>query len=699
MSDDALRALAREAGVAVEWENYAGEPRVVAPEVLRKVLEALSYPCSNIDEIRESRHRLTALDGFDALPPLVTAIAGRPARLALSADAPRRVRLLLESGAARDLAPRETHSGLELPAIAERGYHRLLIGEREIVLAVAPDRAVRIAQIAPSGRIWGLAAQIYGLCREGDGGIGDALGVAALAESAAARGADALALSPINALFPAQPERYGPYSPSSRLFLNPLHTAPELLFDEAVIRQAIDQAGVAGEMQRLEALSLIDWPAASAAKLRLLRTLFTGFTDGSIADQALHADFAQFQLEGGALLASHACFEALHAEQLAAAPQCEDWRAWPSDLRDPDSATVAAFVQAHQRDILFHVFLQWVADRSFAAAQRRARTAGMRIGLVSDLAVGMDPSGSHAWSRQQDVLGGLTIGAPPDLFNPKGQQWGITTFSPRALGATGFAPFLATLRAALRNAGGVRIDHAMGLHRLWLVPQGESPADGAYLAYPLTDMLRLLALESQRHGAVVVGEDLGTVPEGFREKMDAHGIYGMRVLWFERSEDGFEDGFKAPEQWDRSAIAMTSTHDLPTVASWWLGADIALRAKHGVLGAHQKQEVLDAEREQDRAALWPAFRKAGAARGAAPPQETPEPFVDAAIRFVARTASPLALLPLEDVLGSPDQPNLPSTTDQHPNWRRRSPHLVDKLLDEPEAARRLADVAAERPRR
>jgi len=692
VTDDTLRALAREAGVAVEWENYAGAPRVVAPEILRKVLQALGYPCDNTDEIAESRNRLAAPEGFEALPPLLTAIAGRPVRLVLSAEAPRHARLLPESGTARDLVPRETHNGIELPAIAEPGYHRLLIGDREVVLAVAPDRAASIAQIAPGGRSWGLAVQTYGVRRDGDGGVGDALGIAMLAESAAPRGADALALSPVNALFPAQPERYGPYSPSSRLFLNPLHAAPELLFDDMIVRQAIETAGVAGEMQRLEALSLIDWPAASTAKLRLLRALFATFTNGATS---LHEDFARFQAEGGTLLAGHACFEALCAEQLAVVPRCECWRDWPSDLRDPDGATVAAFAQAHQREVSFHMFLQWIADRSLAAAQRRARAAGMRIGLISDLAVGMDPAGSHAWSRQKDLLVGLTIGAPPDLFNPNGQQWGITTFSPRALAATGFAPFLATLRAALRNAGGVRIDHAMGLLRLWLVPQGESPADGAYLAYPLTDMLRLLALESQRHGAIVVGEDLGTVPHGFRERMEDHGVYGMRVLWFER--DGH--GFLAPEHWDQNAMAMTSTHDLPTAASWWLGADIALRARYGVLGAHQKQEALDAEREHERATLWGTFHAAGVAEGAVPPRETPEPFVDAAIRFVARTASPLALLPLEDVLGSREQPNLPGTTDQHPNWRQRCPRAADTLLDDPAAARRLADVAAERPRR
>ena len=279
------------------------------------------------------------------------------------------------------------------------------------------------------------------------------------------------------------------------------------------------------------------------------------------------------------------------------------------------SPAVAVFAASHEQEVLFHCFLQWLADRSLAIAQGRARAAGMRIGVIGDLAVGMDPNGSHAWSRQADVLAGLSIGAPPDLFNPRGQDWGLTGFSPRALTAGGFAPFLATVRAALRNTGGVRIDHVMGLTRLWLIPEGADPADGAYLAYPLGDLLRLLALESQRHGAIVVGEDLGTVPGGFREELEIAGLHGMRVLWFERN--GHE--FSPPDAWDHDAIAMTSTHDLPTVAGWWHGSDIARRAECGRLGVGVNVADVAAERATDRGVLWQAFVRAGAAGGDAPP--------------------------------------------------------------------------------
>jgi 4-alpha-glucanotransferase len=530
MTDEAIRDLARRAGIAVEWHDYAGRPKMVAPEVLRHLLEALDLSCTTRGDVLASRKRLQRRSIVQALPPLITATAGRPIRLDVGASESRGARLSLETGGTLNVILSPVRGRLRVPAVSATGYHRLQVDDREFVLAVAPSRCDTLDTAVPDARLWGVAAQVYSLRHRGDGGIGDAAGIAALAESAGSCGADALALSPLHALFSADSSRFGPYSPSTRLFLNPLHASAALVFGEAHVADTRRAEGLGETFEQLEAYPLIDWPASAHAKLRLLRALFEPFiaTDGT-----LRLDFATFRADGGELLAQHAVFETLHAARSAAG--AGDWRCWPKDLRDPGSTAVAVFAASHEREVLFHCFLQWLADRSFRIAQRRAREAGMRIGIIGDLAVGMDPSGSHAWSRQRDVLSGLSIGAPPDLFNPRGQDWGLTSFSPRALTAGGFAPFLATLRAALRIAGGVRIDHAMGLARLWLIPEGADPADGAYLAYPLHDLLRLLALESQRHGAIVVGEDLGTVPAGFREASETAGLHGMRVLWFERN--------------------------------------------------------------------------------------------------------------------------------------------------------------------
>jgi len=319
----------------------------------------------------------------------------------------------------------------------------------------------------------------------------------------------------------------------------------------------------------------------------------------------------------------------------------------------------------------------------------------MRIGLIGDLAIGMDPGGSHAWSRQSDILLGLTIGAPPDLLNPMGQDWGLTGFSPRALEDHGFAPFIATLRAGMRHVGGIRVDHAMGLSRLWLVPEGESAANGAYLNYPVTDLLRLLALESVRHNVVVIGEDLGTVPEGFHDMLEQGGVHGMRVLWFERDA---QQSFLPPRGWGNSAVAMTSTHDLPTVAGWWKGSDIDVRDQHGRLGDGISAETIKAERDMDRPRLWNAFVREHVSEGPVPSPEETGMVVDAAVRFVAKTEVPLSLIPLEDLMGQEEQPNLPGTVTEHPNWRRRLPFSADSILDEASVARRIESVAAERPR-
>jgi 4-alpha-glucanotransferase len=692
MNDEAIQDLARRAGIAVEWQDFAGRPQVVESSVLRRILGTLGLPCATRGDLLASRKILGRKSNIQALPPLITATAGRPTRLDVGASEARRARLKLETGEERDVSLLPVRGRLRVPAIGETGYHRLLIDDRDLVLAVAPSRCHTIDDAVPDARLWGIAAQVYALRHRGDGGIGDASGIAALAEAAGSRGADALALSPLHALFTADPARFGPYSPSTRLFLNPLHASPALVLGEQQVARTLAAVELADTFAELEALNLIDWQAAARAKLRMLRALFDSVVLGRDADGAILADFARFRAEGGELLVQHAVFEALHAEQLAAG--IGDWRHWPLDLRNPTSASVAVFADSHEGEVLFHVFLQWLADRSLGIAQERARLAGMRVGLIGDLAVGMDPMGSHAWSRQSDILGGLSIGAPPDLFNPGGQDWGLTGFSPRSLINGGFAPFLATVRAALRNTGGLRIDHAMGLARLWLVPEGATPADGAYLAYPVTDLLRLLALESQRHQAIVVGEDLGTLPTGFRDLLETAGLHGMRVLWFERTGEAFTP----PGAWDRSAVAMTSTHDLPTVAGWWHGKDITMRAACGRLGVGVDEASVAAERTRDRVALWQSFVDAGVASSPAPSPEDSAPVVDAALTFVCRTNSPLCLLPIEDVVGQEEQPNLPGTTAEHPNWRRRLNGETESLLDEPRAAARVERVATKRPR-
>jgi 4-alpha-glucanotransferase len=689
---DEIRALARSAGIAVEWVNAAKVPQQVPDTNLVRILGAIGFPCETASQLTESRERIAAINNQSAQASFVTTDAGQP--IWIAADEGAAIGLLeLESGETRDVHLARVADGASLPGIPEPGYHKLHLRGRVVTLAVAPRRCITAADLVGRPRSWGVAVQLYGLRERGDFGIGNASGLIAFIDRAARAGAEAVALSPNHAMFSADPARYGPYSPSSRLFLNPLHADPAIVFGQERVRVAALKLELDEVVEGLEAQPLIDWAESTAAKLALMRALFDDLGDDLDAGDFGDA-LARFRARGSVLLEKHARFEAIHAWHLQKDRSRWNWRSWPKPWQDPDSEEVRAFSQAHRREVAFHVFLQWLADASLAAAQTRTREVGMGIGLISDLAVGMDAGGSHAWSQQTDILVGLNVGAPPDLFNPQGQNWGLTTFAPWALRTTHFAPFLATLRAATRHAGGVRIDHAMGLTRLWLVPEDASPAEGAYLTYPCADLLRLIRLESHRRRAVIIAEDLGTVPEGFQDDLADSGIDGMRVLWFERDDDG---AFRPPATWSVEAAAMTSTHDLPTVAGWWRGTDIDTR--HGLAPPSRPEGEREEKKQRaaDRRLIWEALRSAKVAEGSESAASA-DGVVDAAIRLVAETPSELALVPLEDMLGLVDQPNLPGTITEHPNWRRRYPGEASSIWDRPEVARRALLLRAERNR-
>jgi 4-alpha-glucanotransferase len=696
--DDALRQLADAAGLCEHWTDFRGQPRQVPLDTLRSALAALGLPAASAADVDASRERLRA--ERSGLPPLIVARCGDdvPLPAALSGDAARgTLRLALADGASEHpVLSRSSDGRWQLRAPPRPGYHRLQGEDAQLTLAVAARR-----RADGSERRFALAAQLYGLRRSralpesavGDIGLGDFGALATLARQAGRAGADALLISPVHALFSADPHHFSPYSPSSRLFLNALYVDPAALAGEGWLGEALKRLGLGSVAAELGAADMVDWPRAATLRLQLLRALWQDFT--RLPDSAaLQDDLDTFRREGGAALADHARFEAIHAWQFGVDPARWHWRDWPAGLRRPGSADVEHFARDNRDAVDFHTFLQWLAARGLDAAHRTACEAGMGIGLVTDLAVGTDSGGSHAWSRQDDMLDGLSIGAPPDALNGRGQDWGLSTFSPRALLQHGFEPFIELLRASLRHAGGVRVDHILGLNRMWVIPRGAEPTEGVYLRYPLQDMLGLVALEAGCHQALVIGEDLGTVPAGLRDTLRDDGVLGMRVLWFERDHGLFVE----PSRWSTAAIATTATHDVPTVAGWWRGHDIELHERLQMFpdGHDAAQERL--QRARDRQALWSAFIHAGVASGDAPADDDPQPAVDAAVDFIAATSSPLAVIPLEDLLGSEEQPNLPGTTDQHPNWRRRLPLAVDALLDAAPAAARLRRLEARRGR-
>ncbi|MFM0119498.1 4-alpha-glucanotransferase [Paraburkholderia sp. RL18-101-BIB-B] len=713
--NNTIVTLASRAGFEVEWQDAHHTTQHVPETTLAVLLERMGLPCGNATQIRQSTAALEAELSGRKLPPLMTAEVGRGIALHVAAiKSGIHYRIELESGSIIDgrfTAPKGEEA--LLAPIDEAGYHTLVINDQRVTLAVAPPRCYTVADAwrtlhndddtgdnRTTPPLWGIAAQLYGLRRTGDGGIGDYSALAQIAVGSAKRGAHALAVSPTHAMFSAEPERFSPYSPSSRLWLNVTHIDPAAVFGADAAHAALEAAQAGDTWSKLERLPLIDWPNAVVLKLKVLRTLYEHFcTHERVQHTPRALEFHGFCERAGRALEDHARFEALQAAQLSQEGGNGHWRNWPEALRDPRSPEVEAFAEANRHEVDFHLFLQWLAAKGLSHAQHAARDAGMAVGLIADLAVGCDSAGSHAWSYRDDMLQGVSVGAPPDLFNQAGQAWGLTTFSPRAMRTQGFSAFIDMLRAAFAHAGGIRIDHILGLRRLWLVPEGESARNGAYLRYPLEDLLRLIALESWRHRAIVIGEDLGTVPPGFRERLEEHGIAGIRVLWFEGAHDG--KGFKPPSAWDRNAVGTTTTHDLPTVAGWWRGSDITWRNRIGQTMARadgrDPEEAAQEVRAQDRAELWRAFQQAGVAApdvAAPPPDRAP---VDEALAFVAATPGPLVTFPLEDLLAQVEQPNLPGSIDEHPNWRRRVNVPIDELFEDDTFCDRL--LAVDRARR
>ncbi|OLS60122.1 4-alpha-glucanotransferase [Pseudomonas putida] len=680
MSDLQLHHLARRAGVAVDWIDANGRAQQVSEANLRRVLGALGHPADDADSIASSLAALEEAEDEQHLPPLLTVDIDTTLDLSRWFDGGSLVHAALEDGSEQAL--RLDPKG-KLPGGLPLGYHRLNINGQGFTVAVAPLRCFTLADAKhqATARAWGMSAQLYSLRRPGDGGFGDCQALEALARSAAERGADALAISPMHAMFANNAHTFSPYSPSSRLFFNALYASPELLLGERVVRVA--KESLEQPFDELEQLPLIDWPLAAAAKQKLLRALYRDFSRG---EHPLREDFDSFRKAGGQALEDHCRYEAL-LDAAASRGVTADWRNWHDGWRDPGSLEVAQFAENYPAAIEYYVFCQWLVTRGLQRVQQAARGQGMAVGLIADLAVGADGAGSQAWARQDELLAEVHVGAPPDILNRAGQNWGITAFSPQGLKRNGFRAFIEMLRANLAHAGGLRIDHVMGLYRLWLIPAGATAPEGAYLHYPIDDLLRLLALESVRNRAIILGEDLGTVPEGLREKLAARGILGMRVLLFEQDPPG---RFKPILDWPDSALATTSTHDLPPLAGWLASRDIDW---------NQRLKLIDAITERD----WRETRQTEI-KGLRQllesnyhhPLNDADAVIDASVRLLGHTRAPLVLLPLEDLLGVDEQPNLPGTIDGHPNWQRRFAAPARELLDDVDAARRLELLAQSR---
>ncbi len=727
MAEPLLR-LAELAGVRAHYRDTWGVERRVAEETLRAVLSAMGLATASDAAIAAEIGALEAEPWRALLPPAVVVRESAALRVALVL--PERLnagRILwsLEGEGARpeghadpetleviastgEGPHRHRRLALALPQLAP-GYYRLSVAagheNAETSLIVAPSCAFLPPPIADGARAWGIAAQLYSLRSARNWGIGDFGDLGALAELAAGQGASALGINPLHALFPAEPRHISPYSPSSRLFLNPLYLDIESVPDFAASAAAqvrIAAPEFAAGLARARASHLIDHAAVASLKEPLFALLYASFAaahlgPGGTATTARGEDFRRFQHDGGESLRDYGRFNALHGHFAGAS-----WQSWPEPFRRADSAAVADFANEHAASCELHHYLEWETCRQLADAAARARAAGLGIGLYRDLAVGVDPGGAEAWADPGLLVAGATIGAPPDLLNLKGQDWGLAPPSPAALRRRAYAPFIAALRANMKCAGVLRIDHAMAMQQLYWVPRGASPGEGAFVAYPFADLIGIVALESQRNRCAVIGEDLGTVPEGFSRTLNELGMLSYRLMMFEREG---ERRFRAPKNYPRAAAATFSSHDLPTLRGFWLGTDLAWRRRLA-LYPDEAMEARDAEwRRRDRRTLLAALIAEGLLdEGWAPlllPRDDAPVFaegLDVAVhRFLGRACSALALMQIEDAAGEVEQANIPGTVAEHPNWRRRLGRSLEDLARD-EAFARLA-AALDRARK
>jgi 4-alpha-glucanotransferase len=487
-------------------------------------------------------------------------------------------------------------------------------------------------------------------------------------------------------MFPDEPEHASPYSPASRLLLNILNidvtAVPELL-DCPEMRDLIASEAFGQNVLACRAKHLVDYAQVTTIKLSVLEKLFN--TCRSAAEPARWRAFEAFRRGQGETLERNCLFLALREHFAKQGASHADWHTWPEEYRDPASPAVARFAAENRHRVDFFAWLQWVADEQLGVAATTAKDRGMAIGLYRDLAVGADRAGAETWADSAAVVSAAQVGAPPDIYNPAGQNWGLPPFHPRALREEGYRSFIELLRANMRHAGGLRIDHAMGLQQLYWVPQGQEPSAGAYVRYPIEDLIGILALESHRQKCLIVGEDLGTVPEGFRERMAKANILSYRVLFFEQEPE--TGAFLPPSAYPALALAVVGSHDLPTLRGWWEGHDLDLKERLGLFpepGEASRQRQM---RDRDRMQLVKVLRHEGLLPGDGEP-DVPT-LARAAHAFLARTPSVLAMAQIDDLTDEIDPVNIPATSDEHPNWRRRLSMTLEELSVRP----RFIDIA------
>jgi len=596
-----------------------------------------------------------------------------------------------------------TRRRFELPLELPPGHHELQVrigggSSSRCSLILSPPECYEPPVIIGGRRLWGVAVQLYTVRSHDNWGIGDFGDLKVLICWLASRGAGFVGLNPLHALAPADPQRASPYSASNRHFLNLLYISvpavPGFLECSAVCARTADPDFV-DRLAELRSVPHVDYQGVTEVKLEILQLLYRDFRDRDLAlGTERAAAFHRFVADGGPLLRIHALFDALDQYFCSTLRTASGWLSWPEEYRDPNGAAALRFAAEHSERVEFYLYLQWQAHEQLSGAQALARDLGMPIGLYGDYAVGAHPSGSETWADQTGYRMGAEIGAPPDLLALKGQGWGIPPPDPVVMQEQRLQAFIRLIRSNMRYYGALRLDHVMSLFRLWWVAAGYPPSQGAYVHYPLDELLTALALESVRAACLVVGEDLGTVPDEMRRAMPQFGLYHYKVALFEK----LDGRFRRPDEFVRRALATVTTHDMPTLRSFWEGRDIELRCRLHLYPSAEIAADVQRERDLDRGAMLAALYEQGLAPGS--PASSSEPFtpqlVHALHLYLARSNSALASLQIEDLLGMVDPVNVPGTNLEYPNWQRKLTSDLQDMIDRADIDAHFAEIGRAR---
>ena len=741
---DLLHELAERFGIAAAYEDIWGRRHPTSDRTKRAILTAMGVRAESEEEVgRELAACADAAWEHPCDPVLVLRVGESPGswsfRMPAEEGDDQQVRILWEAWNEQGtlhqqgetgpgLAPAEArlvrerrHIRFELPVPSglTLGYYDLKAiaktpswsVEGALHLIVVPPHCYVPPQFSEGHRTWGVSLQLYALRSSRNWGVGDFGDLGEFLEWAGKDlGAGIIGLNPLHALRNRRPYHISPYSPESRLYLNVLYLDVERIpeFQESEPAQRmLEDSGFRSGLEALRQREQVDYDQVYAAKRAVLEALFATFQERHLGGQEATLRpsterglaFERYIREEGQALETFALFQALSEELRRLYPLVSVWQDWPEPYRHPKSAAVAAFRVTHAPQVRFHQYLQWTASEQLGEVADRARALGMPIGLYHDLAIGSDRGGSDAWVYQDVLALGVDTGCPPDAFSPEGQNWELPPVNPVRLRASGYRMFIDLLRNTLRHGGALRLDHVMGLFRLFWIPRGLPPSEGTYVQYPAADLLGILALESMRHRAVIVGEDLGTVPPWIREWLADARVLSYRVFYFERTDQG---EWQAPGGYPRQAMAVVGTHDLPTLSGFWGAQDIEVRSKLGGSPDEAARQRMLEDRQRDKVRVLRALR----AEGLLPPGWTEDAgaredmtaeLCRAIHAFLARTPSWVVLANLEDALGEMAQVNVPGTVTQYPNWSRKLPLTLEELRDDPRLRLLASALRAVRP--